>query len=215
MAQRPVFVATDFGSFYDVKMVDFVYNGGFAVSQKQKNIVALHEGFKKGYPEARVLEISSKSLQPLGVQLSAFNLMKFVPSIGKSIPVENVFQGGKVFTAGGPFTDLYDKTPKEAKRDERLRSSGGITGFYFEGENFPTKPMHAFYDWIYISALMENEELAEAITEFDAFTDIEFNPQKSINCQALSAALFVGLKRSGKLEGIKCFEDFIEICKGI
>lgn len=36
--------------------------------------------------------------------------------------------------------------------------------------------------------------------DFDAFTDIEFNPQKSLNCQAEAVALFVALKKNNLLE---------------
>ena len=32
------------------------------------------------------------------------------------------------------------------------------------------------------------------------FTDIEFNPQRSINCQARSAALFLSLMKRGELD---------------
>ena len=34
-----------------------------------------------------------------------------------------------------------------------------------------------------------NQNLINNIIQFDAFTDIEFNPAKSINCQARSVAL--------------------------
>ncbi len=40
---------------------------------------------------------------------------------------------------------------------------------------------------------------------YEAFTDIEFNPNKSINCQARSVAIAVGLKKAGILE--KCISD--------
>lgn len=33
--------------------------------------------------------------------------------------------------------------------------------------------------------------------QFDTFTDIEFNPQKSINCQARTVAIFVTLNKYG------------------
>ena len=33
--------------------------------------------------------------------------------------------------------------------------------------------------------------IEEDLNEFDAFTDIEFNPKRSFNCQAKSCALFV------------------------
>ena len=40
---------------------------------------------------------------------------------------------------------------------------------------------------------------------YDAFTDIVFHPQKSINCQAEAAAVYVSLKKQGLLE--KALDD--------
>jgi len=34
------------------------------------------------------------------------------------------------------------------------------------------------------------------VLDYDAFTDIEFNPEKSVSCQASSAALAVDLRRA-------------------
>ena len=76
MAQRPVFVPLKKAPFVDVFMPEFTWNGGFALSQKQKNITALHQAFCRRFPERKVLEISSKSLQELGVKLSAFHLQR-------------------------------------------------------------------------------------------------------------------------------------------
>ena len=56
---------------------DFEYHGGFALSQKQKCIKSLHESILKQNPELKLLEISTKSTQALGVALSAFNLELF------------------------------------------------------------------------------------------------------------------------------------------
>jgi len=209
MAKRPVFVVNERRPFFRQTMVDFTYSSGFAVCQKQKNIVALHDAFKRMSPESKVLEISSKSLQPLGIKLSAFNLPKYVPSLGKSVPLECVYHGGKIFAAGGPYTDLYTATARAAKKDERLKSSGELRGFAFEGEQMPLIPRTAFYDWLYVNALMENQELAEQVMEFDAFTDIEFNPNKSLNCQARAAALFVAMKKLGRLEECREFQSFL------
>lgn len=211
MANRPVFSASSKAHHVDVFPVEFVWNKGLAPSQKQKNIVAIHEGFKRRFPERKVLEISSKSLNPLGVKLSAFNLKKYVSSIGKYVPVECIYQGSKVFAAGGPFTDLYLGTSRAAKGDSRLKSSGALYGFGFEGRNYPLYPITAFYDWLYITALMENDELASETLEYDSFTDIEFSPEKSKNCQARAAALFVALHRKGSLECVKDFEQFVKI----
>lgn len=211
MANRPVFSASERAHLVDVFPVEFVWNKGLAPSQKQKNIVAIHDGFKRRFPEKNILEISSKSLNPLGVKLSAFNLKKFVPSIGKYVSVECIYQGAKVFAAGGPFADLYLGTSRAAKGDSRLKSSGALRGFSFEGKTYPLTPVTAFYDWLYITALMENKELADELLQYDSFTDIEFSPEKSKNCQARAAACFVALHRKGLLECVNDFEQFVKI----
>ncbi|MGN0514461.1 MAG: DUF6977 family protein [Lachnospiraceae bacterium] len=59
--------------------------------------------------------------------------------------------------------------------------------FSFEGNEFPLEPWTAFYDYIYLNALLENEDLAQIVLQYDALTDIEFNPNKSLNCQAKAA----------------------------
>lgn len=160
-------------------------------------------------PGNKVLEISSKSMQEHGEDLSAFFLKKYVPSLGKKVPVECVFQSAKTFRLGGPYADLLEAAPREAKRDERLKNSGRLTCFTFEGKAFPLEPKTAFYDYIYLNALLENEELAETVLQYDAFTDVEFNPEKSLNCQAKSAAAFVSLSRMGLLDMIRDFDAFL------
>ena len=98
------------------------------------------------------------------------------------------------------YTDLLKKNSKEAKRDPRLRESGALTGFSLCGVDFPLEPKTYFYDWLYVNALNMNTSLHEELLTYDAFTDIMFNPQKQINCQAEAVAIFVGLYRSGKLK---------------
>ena len=208
MAVRPVFLVNDAKPFYYVWNCEFTYNSGFSVQQKQKNITAMHSGFESKFGNKKILEISSKSMQELGVKLSAFNLTKYVPELEKSVPVECVYQSGKVFAEKVRFNDLLLTTPKNAKRDERISSAGRIFSFFFDGKEYPAEPKNAFYDFIYINALLEHEELLNELLEYDAFTDIEFNPQKSINCQARAAAVTVSLARSGNLEKAK---DFYEL----
>lgn len=140
--------------------------------------------------------------------MSAFFLQKEVPSLGTSLPVENIFQSGKVFEYGGPYLDLMQVTPREAKRDERLRNSGSLIKYTFENQDFPIKPRTIFYDYIYINALLENPDIAGIAVSYDAFTDIEFNPQKSLNCQARSAAIFVSLAKARLLDEVRNFEHF-------
>lgn len=202
MAERPIFVPTSERDGY-VKRLNFEiqWASGFAVVQKQKNIRALHNAAERaGY--APLLEISSKSDVKAGRHLSAFHLR--VPFKDGSIPLENAFQGSKIFRDGGPFVDLYFVEPREAKRDPRLKDSGPLVGFLFEGINFPLNPTTVFYDWLYLRAVTPHRDwLMRRITvdvNYAGFTDIEFNPSKSVNCQAKSCALFVTLMREHKLE---------------
>lgn len=178
--------------------VEFKWVAGMAKTQKQKTIRSLHQA-AIGIGFTRILEISSKSEVTLGVKLSAFNL-PYNAGTGLITTVENAFQAGKVFRNGGPFLDLLQCTPMDAKKDPRLLSSGELIGFRMGAQNWPCKPVTAFYDWIYISALLQFPELAEKLLDYDGFTDIEFNPKRSLNCQASSAALFVALLKRGELE---------------
>lgn len=213
MAMRPVFVPGKRKNEADVYMTELQWNSGLSVSQKRKNINALHEAHRRRFPESKVLEISSKSENPLGVALSAFNLKMAVPGLEQRVPLECVFQGGKVFSAGGPYTDLYNGTARDAKRDPRLKSSGMMKEFWFDGKSFPLVPRTAFYNWLYVNALVENPQLAEELIQYDGFTDIEFNPDKSMNCQAEAAALYVTLARKNLLERCRSFEDFLELIR--
>ena len=172
----------------------------------------MHDAFKEIYPDKNVLEISSKSENPLGVKLSAFNLKFSHKDSDKFFSVESAFQGSKVFENGGPYVDLLEKSSRDAKLDERIRNSGSLSAFKFLDEAFPLEPKTYFYDWLYINALNFNSDSAKEILNYDAFTDIEFNPKKSVNCQAAAAAIFVGLSRADLLSAaLKSKEDFLEI----
>jgi type I restriction enzyme M protein len=199
MANRPVFLPKESMGCVQKKCVDFTWSSGFAVSQKQKSITSLHENAKKKFGVSKILDISSKSEDPLGVALSAFNLKTTTLEKGITFSVETAFQSSKVFKDGGPFLDLLGKSSKEAKKDPRIRNSGALIGFRFCNANFPLYPKTIFYDWLYINTLLKNAHLKEQILKYEAFTDIEFNPKKSINCQAFSVALFCLLHRAGKL----------------
>lgn len=200
MAIRPVFSISLNNKIFIREDVNFEWFSGFSITQKRRSINSLHQNFLLKHPEKKILEISSKSEIELGVKLSAFNLM--LHRRGKSFSVETAFQSGKIFEHGGPYLDLLDKSSIVAKKDERLKNSGKIKGFIFDDERFPIIPKTYFYNWLYINALSENIELAEQIMAYDSFTDIVFNPLKSINCQAMSAAIFVSLKKQNLLNEI-------------
>lgn len=199
MAKRPIFLPRldDQYLVYE-RYVDFTWSPGMAASQKRKSIADLHRMARLNLNVRRPLEVSSKSEDPIGVALSSFNL-KFTTEKGRQLAVECAFQGSKVFEGGGPYRDLFDVRPIDAKRDPRLRESGCLVGFTFFGQFWALEPLTAFYDWIYVNALAKNSELSEHALTYDAYTDIEFNPERSINCQARSVALFQALYRQGKL----------------
>ena len=194
------------------KRIMFDWYPGFAVSQKQKSINSLHKNAKlQGLQN--ILEVSSKSPETLGVLLSAFNL-SFKMKSGRSDLMESVFQGSKVFEKGGPFIDLYYKAPVEAKKDERLKNSGNLIRFEFNNRIFKLNPKTLFYDWLYINIINQNKNILDKIAKYDGFTDIEFNPDKSINCQAYSVALVVSLLKNNVLDqALVSLEDFMRIMK--
>lgn len=210
MANRPVFVALGQPShLVDQILVDFSWNPGFAPVQKKKNVLALHEAAKK-QRLSPLLEVSTKSEEKLGQRLSAFNL-KITTALGE-ISVESAYQGSKVFSNGGPYTDIYEMDSWSAKKDERLKNSGPLTGFNFFGQKWPLIPKTAFYDWLYLSALEPHQEFLKRLFNYQGFTDIEFNPEKSINCQARTCALLVSLIKLDALNAaLRSQSDFISI----
>jgi hypothetical protein len=177
-----------------------------SATQKKKSVLELHgAASRRGFQT--VLEVSTKSEREIGRKLSAFYLS--LPLGQREIGLEAAFQGSKVFEHGGPFNDLYDADPRDAKRDIRLRESGRLISFQFGGTEYPLSPKTAFYDWLYLKALYPHREWLRRLHVCDAFSDIEFNPEKSINCQARSCATFVALQARGGLdEAVTSFEVF-------
>lgn len=183
MAKRPAFFVNQ-GKVIS-ELYSFEWYSGFAVSQKQKSIKSLHNAIKKADLNARPLEISTKSMEHIGIKASALHLKI------NNDTLENVFQSAKVFEHGGPYLDLLDVSPKEAKRDERLHKSGSLKAFRYQNEEFPLIPQTVFYDFIYITAIKQSfiTDEVNTILRYNYFTDIEFNPAKSINTQARAAAI--------------------------
>jgi hypothetical protein len=189
--------------------VIFTWHAGMSVAQKKKNVVELHKAAEdRGL--RHLLEISSKSDREIGRRLSAFH--QRVRLDGRTIPLECAYQGSKVFERGGPYTDLFDMEPREAKRDERLKSSGRLIAFEFQSRRYPLTPTTVFYDWLYTNALLPERNWLKRLGKMDGFTDIEFNPERSLNCQARSCALFVALEQRGLLDdAMSSFDRFAEI----
>jgi hypothetical protein len=211
MAERPIFVPVQEGALLVKELAfQFAWHGGFAQVQKEKNIEGLHAAAAAG-GYSPLLEVSTKSERKVGRHLSAFHLKVQSLHHGE-ITLESAFQGSKVFERSGPFAELYKRTAKEAKSDPRLKKSGTLIGFQFDGLSFPLEPKTIFYDWLYINSIYPHREWCKKLQVYAGFTDIEFNPYRSVNCQARSIALFMTLMNRGLLDNVvKSPEDFIEI----
>ena len=197
MASRIVFLPNlnSSGDLFTEVLVDFEWVPGMAISQAKKSIRNLHEAAGQQIGLTRILEISTRSEEILGISLSAFNL----PFEGKNCSVESTYQASKVFEKGGPYLDLLKSNSVDAKTDSRLKSSGLLLGFRFEGEAFPVTKAPNFYDYLYIRSLLAFPN-RYSLTEYDGFTDIVFSQTslmykkgKAYNCQARSAAIFLTL----------------------
>jgi hypothetical protein len=180
---------------FSERLVNFEWVPGIAISQAKKSIRNLHKAAERQIGLTNILEISTRSEVILGISLSAFNLL----FEGKNFSVESAYQASKVFEKGGPYLDLLNSNSTDAKKDERLKNSGVLTGFRFEGEDFPVTQAPNFYDYLYIRSLLTFSD-RHLLKEYDGFTDIAFSQttliyknKRAYNCQARSAAIFLTL----------------------
>src|SRR5580658_8841805 len=96
MAERAVYIPRPESShLVEERFFTIKWHPGFALSQKEKNIEALHEVAKeRGL--SPLLEISSKSKLKTGRHMSAFHMTADTRGLG-AIKLELAFQGSKVF----------------------------------------------------------------------------------------------------------------------
>ncbi len=192
MASRIGFVSI--GNKVGERLYNFEWFMGLSLSQNQKSIRSLHDAIKKT-GITNVLEVSRKSEEEIGRRLSAFNLMLEVNGVKSS--VEGYYHGSKVFNGNIKLEDCIKMNPKDSKKyvkDEIEKKNLKLIGFDFNGIQFDLTTKSLCYDYIYILALTQNEELSNEILKYDCFTDIAFNQAKSIACQARACALFKYLK---------------------
>jgi hypothetical protein len=216
MANRPVFLpAPRDDDRVRVVGVEFNWHPGLALSQKQRSISSLHEAAIAAGIAGRPLEISTKSTSEIGRSLSAFLLSFRTKNAIPNVTVESAFQGSKVFASAGPFHEIYGLDSRAAKGFFKERSLGDVIHFDFYGDIWPNQPLTLFYNWIYIKTLLLNPDLAEAVLDFDCFTDIEFNPERSFNCQAYAVALFVAVSKAGMQEVFTSKQRFLEFSSAI
>lgn len=214
MAHRPVFIATNkTHALVETHFVDFQWIKGMSLQQRQKCIDSFHSAIRTSLHISNILEVSTKSRTSIGVQLSSFNLLINNKEKKRCFSVECAFQAGKVFERGGPFMEILNLTSKEAKLFFKDRKNlGSIIAFQSNGYRWPTFPTTLFYDWLYINALVTHPELTKELDNIDAFTDIEFNPDRSKNCQARSLALYNALRQKKLLDkALSSRESFTEL----
>lgn len=218
MAERSVFVSKTVYPYFEEVFVDLDWFGGFALSQKRKCEIGLHQNFLKAYPEEKVLEISGASTVRLGARLSAMHLSKRTANGLTS--VESAFQSSRIYKtdAGetiGPFPEYLFLDGHACKKLVKAASKGLISREYrFDGMTFfaPRHHISQFYDYLYLNALLEpeNEEVRNELLEkgYTAFSDLA---TKSLNSQARAAAIFVGLTRAGKIDEVRDMASYLAL----
>lgn len=181
---------------------------------KNKKYDIFTSNFLERFSNYKILEVSTKSKVDVGVKASAFNLT-IETKKGNTFSVEELFQTSKVYKKNGDQSHLLKDNVdiREIKRKLReINENDEMIRYSCFNQDFPLEPRTLFYNWLYINVLNRNEQLAKEVLKFDAFTDIEFNPKRSYNCQAEACSIYVSLVRRDLLEkALNSVENFKEI----
>lgn len=215
MAERSVFISKDVYPFFEEIRVQFDYFQGFALSQKRKCQIGLHQNFLAAYPQQKVLEATRASLYSLGAALSAINLTKRTRTGITS--AESAFLSSRIYGEDeiGPFPELLFLPAGECKKLVNAQSQGLKCRHYrFDGLDFyaPDHFISLFYNFIYLNALCEEENRAAAerlISEgYTAFTDLA---TISLNHQARACAIFVSLVKNGLIGQVREYDTYLRL----
>ena len=161
----------------------------------------------------RTLEISSRSSDRLGRDLSAMNLPATGDPHGR--PVEAVYQAAKCYGDDGPDTRL-SRSGYEAKRHDReRRRQGPLAGFRHEGRQWPPETGSAFYDWLWTRSALRccGHGVVERLQRYDGFTD-QFHRPRAVACQAKTAAIVAGMGLSRARAAIETPEAWLTHLSG-
>ena len=152
----------------------------------------------------RVLEISSRSDDPLGRSLSAMRLRADDTDSERRLPVESIYQAAKCYGEGGPDEAPLPNGFDAKRRDRDRRAGGALTGFEHAETFWPAASGSAFYDriWIKAAGVAEATHPSLGLHRYDAFSDQFHRPGQAVACQARAAAMFVGLDRAGKRDRV-------------
>lgn len=232
-ARRLVFIPVDVLPFYEEKEVEFKWEGGFpTIEIVRKSSKNLTESAKQNLKLKEVFEVS-RAGDEFFRNFSAFKL-KIKVDIETKMYLEVVYQYSKVWRLES-CNDLLQisskmaksreakKTAKQKKQEKEVMERYCIKIGDLERE-FPIEPKEAFYNWLYIFALMQNQnkKLREGLIRIVndnpvGFTDIYYkNSKNRYNCQARAVAQFIGMYRSkGENFLLELFpEDSVKTLKG-
>ncbi len=150
-----------------------------------------HAAVEHGRPRL-TLEISSRSSDSLGRDLSAMNLPAAGDLHGR--PVEAVYQAAKCYGDGGPDTQLSQSGYEAKRRDRERRRQGPLAGFRHEGRQWPPETGSAFYDWLWTRSALRHcgHGVVERLQRYEGFTD-QFHRPGAFACQAKAAAIVAGM----------------------
>lgn len=198
-----------------VKQMDIAFQWvpGLAKTQQAKCLSSLQAAIRQSGAAKNPLEVSTRSNDPIGQALSAYRL-----ELPDRATVELHYQAAKIYPYEGPHPEWFKLSP-EALRSEvkafkaRIQKTP-LQGFQ-DGINespWQLTPPHAFYDWLYLSALRHNPAYAKHLLRHDGFTDLAFNPTRSFNSQAYAAALYASFHAFGCLEeALASRENFLKL----
>lgn len=217
MAEKSVFAGKTEYPYFEEEHAMIDWFGGFALSQKRKCEIGLHQNYLKEHPGEKILEISSSSTQSLGAKLSAVYLPKRTKE--GDTTVESAFQSSRIYSDGlrsvGPFPKWLFLPGKECKKLVKAASGGMHSYQYlFDGMTFyaPAHHISLFYDFLYLNALLEpeNKKVKDLLLQggYSAFTDLA---TKSLNCQARSAAIFTGLVKAGRIDEVTDYHSYLKL----
>ena len=210
MAEKSVFISKVEYPFFEEVHVNIDWFGGFALSQKRKCQIGLHQNFLMEYPKEKILEISSSSLMSLGAKLSAMHLSK--RTLKGITTVESAFQSSRIYGDGakriGPFPEYRFLPGRECKKLVK-EAAKEMHSYQYEldGLTFyaPAHHISQFYDFLYLNALLEpeNEEVKNKLLQekYTAFSDLATK----------SAAIFVGLVRAGMIDEVRDYDSYLKL----
>lgn len=201
MASRNFWYVNSKSNCVNKCIIEFKWEPGLSISQKRRSCNNLM--CKLNYVgNFSPLDISSASTEKLGVALSAFNLM------WRGKPLECWYQGSKIYSIAGAMHKLYNATSMEAKQSMKASNLGKLIGFNLEGVEYPTEPRTAFYDWIYLYAMLENYGQGLDLSQYDTFTDVQATLDVDA-CQARTVAEYRLMQLTNAFDCLSSFDSFV------